>query len=683
MSTTVVEFENQDVIVVEMSGRGPMGPRGRQGEPGPAGPSEWGVIQGNISDQTDLQNALDAKANVGDSYTKAEDDALLAQKADADSVYTKTETDSLLADKADADDVYTKDDVDDALDLKADSADVYTKDETDEMLLAKAPVILSSASGSIASFSDGSPAPVTALTVAIEPVQDLHGYDNPWPAGGGENLLPMTVTQFKSANTNGTWSNNDYTINGITFALNVDNNNNITGIKVNGTATNSAYLLFMTQDNLLVVESGSYASFISSSNVNVTLQMRKDNTGGQDIMGGTTTHKEATISEQTSVIVRLAVSSGATISNVTVYPMFAKQDIALTIADFAPYSNICPISGHTTAVVTRTGKNLFKGKDLSSAVSGVDCSCSVDGTITANGTNSASSEKYFNIYSNSNGNRLPLKAGTYTISTKSAIPTGLTISIGFRDSSGNSIGISSVVLSSSKSSGTVTINQDFESYIFLSISANATISYNGGLQIERSSSASPYTLYQGQTVTIDLDGTRHGGVLNLLTGEMVVDRAYVLLTGGESWSYYRNIDRTNFTSFKAKIFSSTVKEAWSGASVSNAICSIASVNANNVYSHLGTGIAIDQSQWFYLCISSGIADTTEKLSTYLANNSVQVVAKLVTPLTVQLTPSQMQTLLGQNNIWADTGNTSVEYRADTKLYIDGKFSQLQALILEN
>ena len=64
-------------------------------------------------------------------------------------------------------------------------------DQTDlqTALDAKADVIISSASGSIASFSDGSASPVTALSVSIEPVQDLHGYDNPWPAGGGKNIL--------------------------------------------------------------------------------------------------------------------------------------------------------------------------------------------------------------------------------------------------------------------------------------------------------------------------------------------------------------------------------------------------------------------------------------------------------------------------------------------------------------
>lgn len=61
----------------------------------------------------------------------------------------------------------------------------------------------------------------------------------------------------------------------------------------------------------------------------------------------------------------------------------------------------------------------------------------------------------------------------------------------------------------------------------------------------------------------------------------------------------------------------------------------------------------------------------------------QVVYELVTPITYQLTPQEITTLLGQNNIWADTGDMSVTYRADTKLYIDNKFTELQALILEN
>ena len=41
----------------------------------------------------------------------------------------------------------------------------------------------------------------------------------------------------------------------------------------------------------------------------------------------------------------------------------------------------------------------------------------------------------------------------------------------------------------------------------------------------------------------------------------------------------------------------------------------------------------------------------------------------VQPQTYQLTPTEVEMLLGDNNIWADTGNSTVTYRADTTLYI--------------
>ena len=46
-----------------------------------------------------------------------------------------------------------------------------------------------------------------------------------------------------------------------------------------------------------------------------------------------------------------------------------------------------------------------------------------------------------------------------------------------------------------------------------------------------------------------------------------------------------------------------------------------------------------------------------------------VIYPLATPQTYQLTPTEVDLLLGCNNVWADTGDTTVTYRADTKLYI--------------
>lgn len=46
--------------------------------------------------------------------------------------------------------------------------------------------------------------------------------------------------------------------------------------------------------------------------------------------------------------------------------------------------------------------------------------------------------------------------------------------------------------------------------------------------------------------------------------------------------------------------------------------------------------------------------------------------ELATPTTYTLTPSTINTLLGSNNVWVESGDCSIEYYADTKLYIDKK-----------
>jgi hypothetical protein len=53
----------------------------------------------------------------------------------------------------------------------------------------------------------------------------------------------------------------------------------------------------------------------------------------------------------------------------------------------------------------------------------------------------------------------------------------------------------------------------------------------------------------------------------------------------------------------------------------------------------------------------------------------QVVYPLTTPQTYQLTPTQVNTLLGENYIEADTGDVYVKYRADVDLYIQKKIGE--------
>ncbi|MBR2716201.1 MAG: hypothetical protein IKD79_00505 [Oscillospiraceae bacterium] len=78
--------------------------------------------------------------------------------------------------------------------------------------------------------------------------------------------------------------------------------------------------------------------------------------------------------------------------------------------------------------------------------------------------------------------------------------------------------------------------------------------------------------------------------------------------------------------------------------------------------------------WLIFYDNGTAIETAADFSTWLASQysngtPVQVFYELDTPIAYQLTPTEIKTLLGVNNIWADTGDVEVTYRADTKLYI--------------
>ena len=67
---------------------------------------------------------------------------------------------------------------------------------------------------------------------------------------------------------------------------------------------------------------------------------------------------------------------------------------------------------------------------------------------------------------------------------------------------------------------------------------------------------------------------------------------------------------------------------------------------------------ISNSLNFNLKIGSLIEVTTvAAFRTWLASNNVQLLYKLATPVTVQLTAQQIETLIGENNVWSDANGT--------------------------
>ena len=73
----------------------------------------------------------------------------------------------------------------------------------------------------------------------------------------------------------------------------------------------------------------------------------------------------------------------------------------------------------------------------------------------------------------------------------------------------------------------------------------------------------------------------------------------------------------------------------------------------------------------YLCICADY-ETASEFKT--ANADVQLCYELATPQTYQLTPTEIALLKGQNNVWTDSGEVEVTYKADVGLYIDKKLN---------
>lgn len=186
-----------------------------------------------------------------------------------------------------------------------------------------------------------------SVVISVKPIQDLHGYDHPWVGGAGKNKLPLVLADIKANNTSGTWSGNKYTLSNVEFDVKTDSADNIIGIGINTLSATTEDVNFYILSTPLTISAGNYASLIADSIISgLTLQIRKDTFGGSEIMGNATnTSRTATLSQSENIVSRIKITSGASIANATVYPMLAISNTAMTSADFAPYSNICPISG--------------------------------------------------------------------------------------------------------------------------------------------------------------------------------------------------------------------------------------------------------------------------------------------------------------------------------------------------
>lgn len=296
--------------------------------------------------------------------------------------------------------------------------------------------------------------------------------------------------------------------------------------------------------------------------------------------------------------------------------------------------NVRPISGWTGANVTRCGKNLF---DKSVVEVGA---LKADGTVQVTGPT-----KYVSGYIRISPNT------SYYLSN--VIPANDGRSGFWYDANKNPIEAISQSPYTLTSFAVVSPSNAEYARIGCYI-ASADI-----CQLELGSIATPYEPYNGQTIPIDWQteaGTVYGGKLDVLSGVLTVDRYFI---DPSQWTQYGASN--GYIAYQIRNLPEGRYEVGNYAKnkpLSNIIAEFGSFSSSTMNKNI-IQPPRPNSNVVYMALQDGIDPTTVELSYFTARL-----------ITIQLTPHDVKTLLGQNNIFADTGDTEVEYRADTKLYIE-------------
>ena len=485
-------------------------------------------------------------------------------------------------------------------------------------------------SGDIVTYGgDNSITDVKSLTVDLEPIQDLNGYSKPWVGGAGKNKADLADGTRSGQGITGTVSNQI--------------------ISASGTAT--ASYANINYFNAISITSGqTYTVMLSKSVSNaITFRFATDNTD--------TTYQQVTIvagstsatftANNNFTVFRLYISgltSGNTI-NISGLQVFVGEG---NISAFEPYSNICPISGHTEVVTTRAGKNL----------AGDYLTCQINGS----GVVSSDSFKA-TIFKVKSGQKYTVKGSETWAKVYAFFDHYPTIgSVSYNRSR--------TVISVQQSTFTAPIDGwcVFRCGALSGVYEDIVSVTQGETATDQAEATTTYTTALGRTV--------YGGTLNVTSGVLTDNLGYVDL-GSLAW--VKSSGAGGISRFRAKVVG--IKQVSAGNIKVNLLSDrYEAKTANETYSGQ-QGISLQQNTdeiYIYDAEKKNMT-ATEFLN---AVNGSQLVYELATPQTYQLTAQQIEALLGVNNLWSSEGEVTLSYTENVlmpeSVSINGKY--LEAIV---
>lgn len=461
------------------------------------------------------------------------------------------------------------------------------------------------------------------VVASWEPTQA--GSGEPYPAGGGKNVVPYPANSYKYPQTK----------NGLTIISNADGS-----YTVNGTATASTYFSVCDLTKLGIDGFGAFAiSGCPKGGANNTYYLALyDGAKWTSDTGAGNTGTIGTIA--TGARIEITIVAGYTANNLVFWPQLEKGSAPTA---YAPYENIRPISGRESVSVERCGENLL---DIL---------------------------KYAPNGYNLSGKNILKPNTTYTFSpiksSNIAFAVFLTDSIEPTESK-RQMNLTGIYCNEGASVTFTTPNEtsDFPYIWIAGAAAGIHLVWPDVKFMLAVATTAPvaYTPYRGDTLALALPDTVYGGEVDAVTGEGEQKWGLATFDGSEAWTIGGlAADKRDWYYASPKIVDAINDPPKSG----NEICSHYphyDVANNNT----GKGCALVWGTFRVRWGGDIIPENTDAWKAYLAaqyasGTPVQIAYKLATPTPIQATGAQpIPALAGCNTVLTDADSATVTGRAD-------------------
>lgn len=317
-------------------------------------------------------------------------------------------------------------------------------------------------------------------------------------------------------------------------------------------------------------------------------------------------------------------------------------------------TNIRSINGHTGVTVKRVGRNLLE--PFSYSARGITTEPLEDGTMRSYGTRTRD-DGYVTPNNTVDIDDSGFRVGdTFTLSCGADV----FFSARFFDENQQEISRTGAAAEGIPVTAVIPVGTRYIRYVCqfgsTQLVVGEEIDLTSWFQVEHGDSANTFVPYHRDTYTDAFPadpGTVYGGTLDVVSGELTVDMAYVSTTWGECTGA-KDIGTTitRKTIILSEMFKSNIGSGFDG------ICSMCTYALGEA-----------ETPHYYLMVRQSGASITKYACIFLPNDTsedqeIQIAYRIRDAHTYQLSPTEIRTLLGDNIIWANTGETTVSYHSD-------------------